>query len=222
MALADISDRRTREMAGLSSANLEAISSRSLSNAATHFSVPGRRSTVRSDIAPSGAGVASWAISWSNRSSGASALPSEDEGGDVSGASFCDPMTVATSAAPHREAVPDHGSKRTTIVRWREIRGSGVGGLLMMAAPSRDVCLIASGSGRWCSYGSDRVTFLGRHFLGIVHGRGMYHERRGSSSLGFPGGLAAVPVRPVVCRVDLLASLCRPGGDPVLRSVSMW
>ena len=118
MASVGTSDRCTRKRDGLSPANVEAKSIRSLSNAATHSNAPGRRSTVRSDITPSGAGFESWEASSSGRNSGASAPPSEDEGDSVVGASFPDHMMAATSATPHREAVSDHGSKRANFVRW--------------------------------------------------------------------------------------------------------
>ena len=150
---------------------------------------PGRRNTARSDIAPSGVGVASWVTLCSDHSSGVSAPPLEDNGNTVVSASSCDPMTAATSAAPQFKAAPesgpDPGSKRTTLAnfrvsvrdrrRWRRKRVDGGG-------PELRLVLITSGSGRWCPYGSGHVAFLGRNSPGIVHGREMYHGRRGSSS----------------------------------------
>ena len=114
MASVGTSDRCTRKRAGLPSANVDAESSRSLSNAATHFNASGRRSTVRSDIAPSGAGAESCKASWGGRSSGASAPLSEDEGGDVVGASFPGSIMAATSATPHCEDASDPGPVRKT------------------------------------------------------------------------------------------------------------
>ena len=66
----------------------------------------------------------------------------------------------------------------------------------MTAFSIRDLRVGLSDSGRWCLYGYGHVTFRGRKSFGIVHGREVYYERRGSSSPELSDGLTAASVRP--------------------------
>ena len=91
----------------------------------------------------------------------------------------------------------------------------------MTAFSSRNLRVVLSDSGRWCLYGSGHVTFRGRNSFEIVHGREMYHERRGSSSSGLSGGSTAASACPAAASTSSRAGVRRTLHVSVVVGVSI-